>query len=168
MENHRLPEPDPSCPLHAGSNLAAAGAQCVPRTGTVSRILWWALGRGPTGRKHRGPPFTCTRGQAFPGYCLQGLPLLIVAISVQQPRGAGAAVFFQARLSCAAHPGLPRGLWGGSGRTDQTAYHPVSNRRSWERRCSLVKINAAAPPLRTQALSCRFPVHFHSWLAPLS
>ena len=32
-----------------------------------------------------------------------------------------------------------------------------------------MKMNAAAPLLCTQALSRRFPVHFHSsWLAPLS
>ena len=98
MGNHRLPEPDPSCLLHAGSNLAAAGAQCVPRTGSQQDPAM-SPGERPRWQEAQGPPFHLHAGQAFPGHCLQGLPLLILAISVQQPRGAGAAAFFQARLT---------------------------------------------------------------------
>ena len=112
---------------------------------------------GPGSRKHvcpLRPPFTCTRAAGISWPLFAGAATVLVAISVHQPSGAGAGRALPGPLLCAALPGQHHSPRKGSGRSHQTAFHPISDGKMQER-SSGVKVNMAVPRLCTRVRSRR-------------
>lgn len=115
--------------------------------------------RGPVSRKHvrplrpPAPPFHLQAGgRHFLAIVCRGCHGAR-AISVHQPSGAGAGQALPGPLLCAALPGQHHSPRRGSGRSHQTAFHPISDGKTQERRFSGVKVNMAVPRLCTRVLS---------------